>query len=662
MKFSLQLINNFINLDQIQFNKFEENLTLSGLEIDNIEKINKYKDKIIDINITANREEISSSFSLARETSTIFNIPLKILPIKLNYKNSIQQNTNNLTNTNYNHIAYIRIITLEEICTNKTPDWLLNQLKIRNIKERKTLNNIQEYIKIKWGKTFYIINNKEINQQKNIIKDLNLIKLFHAKEIQLIINNIDSKSKVLIFTTIHKPENNKCLNNEYDEFYENAFIDSMKLITTCTGGKIGKYKEIHQKIFIKNNTIEISKKNINKSLGYIKGKKLKFINTHKIKNILQQLKLSPKYCKTDKLFKLTIPNYRANDLTREIDIIEEIGKIYKFQNFFNKIKDNNLQGYQSINFTKVKQIRNILNTLGLHEVINCCITKNIKNDLNNPQIHNPITYEQQELRTNILESLIHNYENNIKNLKNNIEIFEIGKVFNINKKSKQFYKEKRHLGILIYNKNYIRNNWSNAPTHLNLFHFKNIIETFLETINSKAILTNNETKNINFANHLFKNHKKIEIYDPKRRKVIGVLGELNNNFIEQINNKKEKIYILEINLHQLIETTKSNNHLEYISQKYSNYPSVTRDVSIKLGKYINLEKVKHTIVNENNELIESVEILNEYNNEQINTTRYISLRITYRSKTKTLNSEDIRYIDNNLNNQLNQLRQSSNNM
>nr|YP_010619364.1 Phenylalanine-tRNA ligase beta subunit [Amplisiphonia pacifica]WAX03377.1 Phenylalanine-tRNA ligase beta subunit [Amplisiphonia pacifica] len=661
MKFSLQLINSFINLNHIKFNKFEKILTLSGLEIDNIERIEKYRDKIIDVNITANRQEISSSFSLARETSTILNIPIKILPIKLNYKNSIEKNFNQLSETKYTHIAYIRIVTLEATYTKKINDCLLNQLKIHNIQESETLTNIQKYIEIKWGQTFYITNNKEINQNKNIINYSNLATLFQTTEIKRIIKETNNKSKILIFTTINKKDNNMFFNNESNEFYENIFIDSMKLINTFIETKIGKYNEAHQKIIIKNFNIQVKKENINKSLGYIKDKKLKFIQTYKINKILQQLQLSPKYCKTDKLFELVIPNYRKNDLTREIDIIEEIGRIYKFENFFNRINTNKLQGYKYKNFTQVKQIRNTLSRLGMHEVINCCITKNIQNNYRNLQIYNPITHEQRELRTNILENLINNYKHNIKNSKKHIEIFEIGKVFEINNKNQQLYIEKRHLGGVIYNNDYTRNNWSKQSGNITLFHFKNIIETFLETINSEAILkeilVSNKTKNKNFAEHLLKTNKRVGIYNPKNTQKIGIMGELNNQFIKTSSNKNEKIYIFEINLNQLIETTKSNNHLQYISQKYSNYPSVTRDISVKLKKYINIEKVKETIIHDNNNLIESLDILNEYKDNK-NTIRHISLRITYRSKIKTLNTKDIKYIDTNLENILKKLQET----
>nr|YP_010850719.1 Phenylalanine-tRNA ligase beta subunit [Lophurella hookeriana]WGH13304.1 Phenylalanine-tRNA ligase beta subunit [Lophurella hookeriana] len=672
MKFSWQLINNFTDLNRIDFNQFKENLTLSGLEIDNVENIEKYKDKIIDLSITANREELSSSLSLAIEASTIFNTALKIIPIQLNYKKSIQYNDKTSRNKKYTHIAYIRIITLKEIVTNTTPKWLLNQLEIHQIDQKDILNNIKEYIKIKWGQSFNITNYNKIQQENNIIQDFTSIKLFNPKEINLIIKSIRNTNKseinklnLLIFTTINKIKNQHFINYEFSEFYENMFIDSMKLITTIIGGTIPKYNDAHQKIFIKNSIIKIKKQNINKSLGYIQRKQLKFINTQNIAKILQQLKLYPKYHKKDKSFEVTIPSYRKHDLKREIDIIEEIGRIYQFKHFFNEIKKSSKQGWKSKNHIKIKEIKNTLRRLGLHEVINCCIHNNINNNFINPKIYNPITNTQQELRTNILENLINNYEHNIKYSKNNIEIFEIGKIFQRYNTDNNTYIEKRHLSGLIHNKKYTRSNWNNDDKNITIFHFKNIIETFLETINSRAILKekliNNERKDFNYPEYLLKKNKQISIYDPQTKTIVGLIGELNNKFIKKSNYKNDKIYIFEINLNQLIETTKSINHLNYTLQKYSNYPSVTRDISIKLKKYVEINKIKKTILEGDKELIESIDVFNEYStnhNIDHNRVRCVGLRITYRSKSRTLNNKDIIGIDTNLEHKLQELQET----
>nr|YP_009395882.1 Phenylalanine-tRNA ligase beta subunit [Herposiphonia versicolor]ARW64862.1 Phenylalanine-tRNA ligase beta subunit [Herposiphonia versicolor] len=609
MKFSWQLLNTFINLNHIKFNEFQDQLTLSGLEIENINK------NFIEISITANRKEVSSILSLARETSIIFNSPLKILPI------------NTIKNTNYT-----RIVTLEKNYIKKTPQWLLSELDPDNIENNDILINIQRYIKIKWGETFEIKNNdtQEYKQQAN---------------------RINKESQIIVFTKIL---NKKSAKYHINEFYENMYIDSIKLISTFTKLNIGKYTEKKSKVLAINKRIKIKKENINTLLGNMNEKNFKFIETNTIKNILKRLNLYPEYKKLEKAFIVQVPNYRKHDLKREIDIIEEIGRIYKFQNFFNKITKYNLKGFQSNNFVKTKQIRHTLQNLGFHEVVNCGLTNNTNNFHENIKLYNPINNEQKELKNNILESIIKNYEENIKNSKKNIEIFEISKIF---ERDKHQYNERQKLGGLIYNINYTRNTWENKSEKITLFHFKDIIEIFLQRINSTAILQKilsfDDTKNIKNTNHLFNTNKRLGLYNIKNNKIIGIVGELNTNIITS--NKNTNIYIFEINLEELIETISSKNHLQYVIKKYSNYPSITRDISIKLKMYINIKEIKSSLIKNNHSLIESIEILNEY--KLINNYRSISLRITYRSKFKTLTKEEIKFIDQNLEKKIQKLEQ-----
>nr|YP_009397737.1 Phenylalanine-tRNA ligase beta subunit [Dipterosiphonia australica]ARW66923.1 Phenylalanine-tRNA ligase beta subunit [Dipterosiphonia australica] len=666
MKFSWQLTNNFINLKDLTINEFQENLTLSGIEIEKIETIKQERDITIELSITANRKEINSTLSLAREISTIFKLPIRITPIKLNYTNRIAYNKKHLCQTKHNQISYIRVILLNNIKQKQTPEWLLHQLQIHDIHHKETLNNIQEYIKIKWGHTFYIINinNDKTQVKKDLIKITNSLKQFNITELNVIINKItrqkqkDSKSKLIVFTTKQPTNNKENLNYDNNEFYENFYIDSIKLIGTLTGVSIGKYSEAFKTIINENTIIKVRKNNVNKSLGYIRNRTFKFITTDKIINILNQLKLSPKYDSKEQSFNITVPNYRKHDLKREIDIIEEIGRIYQFKSFFKEVKKHNLTGIQSENFLKIKKLRHTLRSLGLHEVVNSCLTTNITNNMINTKIYNPINNEQTHLKTNIIENLIQNYKHNIKHSQNTIEIFEISKIFEANNITTRQYVEKRHIGGLIYNTNYSRHSWENKPHNTNLFHFKGIIETFLERINSdtiiKEILKNDNKKYIKHLEHLFKKDRRIGIYSQNNNTIIGIIGELNNN---NIINSNKQIYAFEFNLNELIKTTNKQRNLNYIIKKYSNYPHVSRDISIESIKNLSIDQIKQILLKHNKELIESLYVFNEYKDESNKKKRAVGLRLIYRSYVRTLNNKDIQLIDTNLESAIKEIEQ-----
>nr|YP_009654461.1 Phenylalanine-tRNA ligase beta subunit [Pleurostichidium falkenbergii]QCH39748.1 Phenylalanine-tRNA ligase beta subunit [Pleurostichidium falkenbergii] len=652
MKFSWKLINQFIDLNEMTLDHFKNHLTLSGLEVDNIDNIENDKDKVIDLSITTNRDEIYSAFSLAREASTIFNIPIKILPIRLNYYNSVEYDLKKLVNHKYTHIEYTRIIHLGAIDNKKTPKWLSSELKIYQIKETSILNNIQEYIKMKWGKTFYILTLQEIKERKNLKQHHYFSQLCDLQEITKLLNNTAdqlSNSKLLIFTTTQARKDYVYLTHETNEFCENIYNDSIKLINTIIHVRIGKYIERHRKIVVKDKSIKVKRDSIHKCLGQVIGKTYKFIDTNKTIEILKQLKLRPEYNKEEKVFKVYIPDYRKNDLTREIDLIEEIGRIYQFNYFFNQIKKDKLKGYQSKNSIKIKKIRSALRNLGLHEVVNCGITNNLKRNNESIKIYNSITNERKELRLNILESIINNYQHNRKHSANNIEIFEVGKVFKRDNKNKKEYIEQRHIGGLIYNIQYNRNNWQEKPNSINFFHFKNVMETFLIKINStatlKKIVNNKDIRAIDNVKYLLKKNTKMHICNQNNQTVIGIIGELNDRVIGKSQIKHERVYIFEINLDDLLETAYLKNHLNYSTKKYSYYPSVIRDVSVTLAKHVDIEQIKQIILQETNELIESVEVFNEYKKNDKIPIRVVSLRVKYRSFSKTLSSTDIKKID-----------------
>lgn len=99
-------------------------------------------------------------------------------------------------------------------------------------------------------------------------------------------------------------------------------------------------------------------------------------------------------------------------------------------------------------------------------------------------------------------------------------------------------------------------------------------------------------------------------------------------------------------------TSKKNTaHLSYIYRPYSNYPIVTRDISIKVNKNNTARAIRTNILNLNNPLIKSVDILSEYKSHNSNFYRNIGLRIKYQSNLKTLNNIEI----DNINNEINQL-------
>nr|YP_009391740.1 Phenylalanine-tRNA ligase beta subunit [Laurenciella marilzae]ARW59884.1 Phenylalanine-tRNA ligase beta subunit [Laurenciella marilzae] len=646
MKFSWKLINTFINLNNIQLKKFEELLTLSGIEIEDIQYTKDRKDNIFNVSLTTNRKEILSTLSLAKEVGIILNKQLKILPVNL-FTVGIQKNkvTDKSSRIVYASINKIKIHNIE---VKDTPEWLRYYLKVHNMQTEDTIKNIQQYVKLKWGLKLYILNQNQLTDINHLFNiNTSILKIDSLK---LKANN--NTNKLIIFVSSNSFNNNTTSNiNVYEEYYFNAYIDTIKIISTimkCTHGKSQHLYKIKENYF---SNIVINKDEIDTILGPMNNEKFNNLSSKSIISSLKQLKLLPYYDKFLQKFSVRIPSTRKHDLQRKIDIIEEIGRINGFHRFVDKIPLSSRKGKISKISIKIKSIRNTLRQLGFHEVVNCCLIKNrLEQNIYNITINNPITQEQTELRNNIIQNLIDNYHNNSKQNNNTVEIFEIGKTFQKNALNK--YIESISVGGLIHNSNFIRDNWSKTARYPDFFHIKGIIETILEKLNVQIIFQKiNYEKNTNFTSRtqkLFDSQQQIGIYNIKNQELIGILGKLSPKYCKEIDKEKKKIYIFEINIQKLNKTIRLNNHLNYISRPYSNYPSVTRDISIKIRKNTNIKEVKDFLLKKQNLLIESIKVLNEYFNKQ-HKYKSISLRITYRSLNRTLNNKDIIEIDNHVN-------------
>lgn len=634
MKFSWKLINYFIELNEKNLIDLEKKLTLSGIEIEHIEHFKDDNDKVIELSITSNRRDISSALNLAIEISIVTNNKLRISPIQLyNNRSRIKQIEKN--------VQYTRVHIINKNCNVKTPDWLLKELSKQGIRNENALINIQKYIETKWGKTFEIIN----PHQKDKIEKLK--KRIHY------LDKIDysTESIFLTFSTTYKLQNKDGIIYNSETFYENLYLDSIQIISTILQTTISKYYEFYTELILNDIRITVKKSRINQFLGNTNEQKFKFLTTHNIQKILEQLQLYSTYNRKNKSFKVNIPLHRCNDLKREIDIVEEIGRIYRFQNFFNTISQQHLTKTQVYRSKHLKKIRNHLRYLGLHEVVNCCLTVNEHNKFDTIRIYNPVSQEQPELRLNIIENLIRNYKYNLKYTENNIEIFEIGKVFNqIYSNEKIMHIEKQNLGGLIYNHTYYRKNWSDKSSDITFFHAKGIIETFLENINAKTKLIKisnfSDFYNIESLSLMLKNDHQIGIYDKQSNQAIGIFGELKPTILNNNEKRETNVFIFEISLEGLMKTIDNKNHLNHIYKAYSKYPCVTRDISVKIKKSVDVDEIKEIIIQNCKSFIESIDIFNEYTNEKAE--RYVGIRATYRAKDKTLNKKDIQILEENL--------------
>ena len=630
MKISWNCLNQIIDLKYLNIKDVTNKLTLAGFEVENITKDIETHDTFFDINITANRQDIIGFIHIAIELSALFNIPMKI------HKNTKDLNNN----THLKECCYI----IKNVQIHKSDHNITTYLHKFNFKITYTILDVIHFINLKWGQKIKIYQLKTL-QKKEIskysiktrinIRDKEEVYINDKKINEITINNINNEENITYLLLIN--HNNLNLLNRYSSF---AYQEICKILD-----------KPHQKLLIPyiqtyNNK---QKKYINKiickidKIQYILGPIRKSQNKPllDINNIIQILeKLNFRITNSRDQLQIEIPKEREHDIYNDIDIIEEIGRIYGFNNFI-----DNLPKFQRITSTTYtshldQKIRRILRSTGLHEVINYPLQG--VQDNKKCLIINPLNQYQSILRNNLIENIISSKLHNIHQGNEPFEVFELGAIFN----QQTMNKEYKHLCCLMGNNYFNQSTWDNNKSQLTWSQAKGYIEDLFEKINAQVEWSIKKDNN-RFINNLQKYiHPTRYIYISHKNTTIGILSQLNHR-INNLINPTYNTYFFEIDIIKLSETIISNHHLKYRYLPCAIYPKITRDLSIKINKRLFIQQVFDTINDikkETNQIIESVKVQNEYcNNKQ---TKTICLRVTYRSPCKTLTNEEVEILDN----------------
>ncbi|SDL61337.1 phenylalanine--tRNA ligase subunit beta [Chryseobacterium taihuense] len=200
------------------------------------------------------------------------------------------------------------------------------------------------------------------------------------------------------------------------------------------------------------------------------------IHREKVKEILKALEIQV-LNEIQNGFEISVPAYRA-DVTREIDVIEEILRIYGY---------NKIDAPQKISFTPVKLSANdqdelenswarTLQSLGFNEVMNNSLTS-VKDETDAVKLLNPLSGDLAFMRKSLLEGLLQNAVYNINRKNQDIKFFEFGKIYH----KKEKYEERKQLAILVSGRN-VAENWLQPKSATDFYNLKSFVKVLLERL------------------------------------------------------------------------------------------------------------------------------------------------------------------------------------
>lgn len=692
MQISLKWVNELVNIETVNLDTLIEKLTLGGFEVEEtIElQINNQKEIALDISATANRSDSLSIQGISKEISGLLDKPIKCsnyLIDNLNYKQEIVKQSGVIPDEHYCS-AFIAM-TVENLTDTSIPKWLKQKLIRSGIVATNTLLDLQNYILLETGYPF------EFYDLDNILSKLNTstfdLKLETGNNNEKFLANNDvnysledslyvvkadnipisiagiiphkefcysEKTKSILIegsifnsTEIRRKSRQLGLRTDRSARYEKSlkntnlfesFYKLLSLLRISNPKLIIKLHTFNQQVQPKIEPIPLYYKTIKEILGPVKDynqTKANFITPEIITNYLDRLDFNYRYDDSELAWKVQIPYARSEDITREIDLVEEIGRLHGFNQFLTRLPKIKTIGNEDSSYQTRKKITSCFLNLGFNELIHYSLVNETTFTKNSIKLINPLTEDYSNLRATLLPSLIKTVQDNLKQGNKSIEGFEFGHVFLgdtlIN------LEEKEHVAG-IFGGIDLKSTWSDQSNPMSWFEAKGKIEHFFNQLNLKPTWIDYSSSN---KNPIFHPYCTAELY-LSNKNYLGIFGQINPILSKKLN-IPFNLYLFEFDFESIQNQIQGNTLTVY--KDYSSYPKITKDLSFIINQDISFDQIRSILHLNGTKFLSEIILLDDYRGSGI-PENYTSLclQLIFQSNEKTLENKKVEEILDNL--------------
>lgn len=649
-------------------------LNLQGFEVKSEQNLGS--DRVITIEVKANRADMLSHIGIAREVCAFKSLSIPKIE-KANLKEDNNSFPINIEFANDNSCRRFSGIIINGIDnTVSTPEYIKNRLEELGVNCVNAVVDIANYVMLELGQPMHTYDIDKISG--NTIKvcksnaDSKIVTLGN-KEAQIKKGDIviSDDSKVLCVAGIIGTESSTVDTNTKNILLESAIFDEISVRLTSRRMKISTPSSFRFERGININSA--------KDIAYICAKKVIEICQGKMydisfdyypnkvqDNILtlrgsraneligcnltvdQMITLLEKYdfkCikNGEDSVDVTSPSYRL-DVLKEVDIIEEIARIYGYDNIKPVMPTIQVQYNKNYIWDNIDVLRNMLVGLGFNEVVNYSfipedITKflGLKKDHflhSDLKLQNPISPMYCLMRPTLIYSLLSSLSYNYSRNNTDLSLFEIGRTYFKDETQDTGCKEIDTIGIILSGNRLDRGWGIDKDIKYNYYDLLNYVNLLFKEFGQMFELKQEEYP-------FFEDNSGYSIVNEDGIR-IGFLGEVEKEKVKNIQNLKlikNKIFYLEIYIKYFNDESK-------LLKFESKFPNIKRYYNLLCKKDI-LSRSVISEIEEASKLIRSVVVKDIYYDKSIFPDSHAVLyEVEYCSKEYTLTSEEISEIEN----------------
>ena len=531
-------------------------------------------------------------------------------------------------------------ITITDVQVKESPEWIQNKLKAIGLTPKNNIVDITNYVLHELGQPLHAFDAAKIRGNKVVVKTLEEGTKFTTLdevERELSAEDImicDADDNPLCIAGVFGGLHSGVSEHTNTIFLESAYFNPVSVRKTAKRHALNTDASFR---FERGIDINLTKYALKRAAllieEYAGGKMssdildlypekiedfevfLSFENTYKligqelpretIKNILASLDIKINSV-TDAGLGLVVPSYRV-DVQREADIIEEILRVYGYNNIEFSHKLNTSISFDSDKDVKVENVvANQLTSLGFNETMANSLTKEsyveLSDNLNadfNVEMLNPLSNDLKVMRQSLLFSGLESVAYNINRKQNSLKFYEFGKTYH---KYESGYQEDKHLTLFVTG-NRTQDSWKTGTEKADFFYLKGIVTNLLSRLGFDNVKTSPVKTDV-FSEGIMLGLGKMKLVE---------FGTVKRSVLKEFSIKQEVLFadfnwtaILDLAGKKKIKVT-----------DLPKFPSVKRDLALLLDNQITFKEV-YTLANQSEKkLLKQVDLFDVYEGDKL---------------------------------------------
>ena len=643
------------------------------------EYYNVKSDYVLEVDITPNRVDATSHFGVARDLAAYLKQNGKPANLKRPSVDAfkIDDEVPAIEVVVENKEACLRYsgITIKNVTVKESPEWLQNRLKVIGLRPINNVVDITNYILHGVGQPLHSFDADKIKGNKVVVRsategakfvtldgvertltdrDLMICNVEEPMCIAGVFGGLDSgvteqtKNVFLESATFHptwirKTARRFGLNTDASFRYErgldpNQTVEVMKraalLIQEVAGGTItGAIQDIYP-VPVAPYRVELTYDKVNTLIG-------KVIPVETVKSILEMKIVS----ETAEGLVIDVPVYRI-DVQRDVDVIEDILRIYGYNNveFSDNVKSN--LSYQTPTDRSYK-LQNLISEqlcgCGFNEILNNSLTRSAYYDnlSTYPVSHcvmlmNPLSADLNCMRQTLLFGGLESVEHNAKRKNGNIRFFEFGNCYDYNIDHKKEgetlaeFSEDYRLGLWVSGSR-VDNNWAHPNEKSSVYELKAYVENILVRlgVNLQKVIFGN------LANDIYSAGLSITTSSGRQ---LGTMGIVSPKICKELDIETD-VYYAELSWTLLMKEIKKS---KVTFSEISKFPAVKRDLALLLEKNVQFAEIEKIATESERKLLKDVALFDVYEGKNLPAgKKSYAVSFYLQDEGKTLNDKQI---------------------